>query len=282
MNLTEYDKVKIERVKENIDAVKVSLMAGDFYVKYRKTFDLRAVSEIIISKVAEILGLVCPKYYLYIPEYKDNRENECFVLSEDMESIGPFNLASSLGIGSNTNASVEESFHVLENYYGENPTLLKDIMAMYLLSLFFGFNDFHNRNWGVIKKNDEDRIVIFDNEHSFQNDIKPKMSYFPTKIDYDLETDLSSDNPLKVNITYFLEKASEDLLSLFESMYYLFTPEYLTKILEIIEKEEVIITKDGYVPLKVPKEDILNRYQKIYDIMTEAWQEKKNENNKLI
>ena len=273
MNLTKEDKIKIEKAKEEIDVLKLSLTSGNFYVKYRDIFDLRAISEIIISKVAQILGLVCPKYYLYIPVFKENDENECFIISEDIESIGPFNLASSLGIGANTNASVKESLNVLENYYGNNPILLKDVMAMYLLSLFFGFNDFHNKNWGVIKKNEEERIVILDNEHSFQNDIKPKMSSFPTKIDYDLEVDLSSDEPLKINIAYFLENSSDDLLSLFEAMYYLFTPEYLAKVLEVIEKEEVIITKEGFAPLKIPKDDILKRYQKIYNVITEAWQE---------
>ena len=282
MKLTKEDFVNIQNVRKDIEAQQVNLSIGSFYVKYRKNYDINAFNEIIIAKVASILGITCPKYQIVIPDFKsDLATNEYYMLSEDLENMGPFLTAHTLGIGKNTNASVSESWQILEEHYGNNPKLYKDLVATYLLSLFFGFDDFHNEQWGVIKNNDENRIAILDNEYSFVNNTKPQMSSFPTKIDYDLEVDINKDkNPLIINLKYFLDNNSLEFISLFESMYYLFTPEYLNRILDLIEREEVIITKDGNIPLKIYKRDeILKQYKIIYNDITKVWEDYQNTKN---
>ena len=282
MNLTKEDFTKIENIRKDVIAQKISLSIGNYYVKYRKNYDINAFNEIIISKVASILGITCPKYQIVIPKFNsDIASNEYYMLSADLENIGPFLTAHTLGVGKNTNASVSESWHVLEESYGDNPKLYRDLVATYLLSLFFGFDDFHNEQWGVIKNNNENRIAILDNEYSFVNNTKPEMSSFPTDIDYDLEVSLNKNtNPLVINLSYFLDNNSLEYISLFESMYYLFTPDYLNKILNLIEKDEVIITKNGNITLKIYKRDeILQKYELIYADITKVWQEYQNKQN---
>ena len=281
MNLTKEDFEKIQNIRKDIEAQKVRLSTGSFYVKYRKKYDINAFNEIIISKVASILGITCPKYQIVIPEFQsDISENEYYMLSEDLENIGLFLTAHTLGVGKATNASVSESYTVLEEQYGNNPKLYKDLIATYLLSLFFGFDDFHNEQWGVVKNNDENRIAILDNEYSFVSNTKPQMSSFPTEIDYDLEVSLNKNtNPLIINLNYFLDNFAE-YISLFESMYYLFTPEYLIKILDLIERDEVIITKNGNIPLKIyMRDEIIEKYKLIYTDITKVWQDYQNKQN---
>ena len=282
MNLTEEDFEKIKNIRKDIIAQQINLSRGSFYVKYRKNYDINAFNEIIINKVASILGITCPKYQIVIPEFKsDILSNEYYMLSADLENLGPFLTAHTLGVGKNTNASVLESYKILEEQYGDDPKLYKDLVATYLLSLFFGFNDFHNEQWGVIENNAEKRIAILDNEHSFYYNIKPKMSSFPTAIDYDLEVSLNKKiNPLIINLKYFLDTFSLESISLFETMYYLFTPDYLNKILDLIEKDEVIITENGNIPLKIyNKEEILEKYKLIYADITKVWEDYQNTKN---
>ena len=282
MNLTKEDFSKIKNIRKDVVAQRINLSIGSYYAKYRKEYDINAYNEIIISKVASILGIVCPKYQIVIPEFKsDLASNEYYMLSEDLENIGPFLTAHTLGVGKNTNASVSESWQVLEEQYGSNPKLYKDLVATYLLSIFFGFDDFHNEQWGVIKNNEENRIAILDNEYSFVNNTKPQMSSFPTKIDYDLEVSLNKDiNPLEINLNYFLINNSTEYISLFETMYYLFTPEYLNKILDLIERDEVIITEDGNIPMKIyNRDEIILKYNSIYNDITKVWQDYQNSQN---
>lgn len=279
MNLNKEDFEKIQNIRMDIEAQKVELSIGSFYVKYRKNYDINAFNEIIISKVASILGVTCPKYQIVIPKFQsDISENEYYMLSADLENIGPFLTAHTLGVGKNTNASVSESWEVLKEQYGSNSKLYKDLVATYLLSLFFGFDDFHNEQWGVIENNNEKRIAILDNEYSFVNNTKPEMSAFPTDIDYTLEVTLNRDiNPLIINLKYFLDTFSLEYISLFESMYYLFTPEYLNKILNLVERDEVIITKNGNIPLKIyNREEILEKYKLIYADITKVWEDYQN------
>ena len=284
MNLTKEDFEKIQNIRKDIIAQQVNLSIGSFYIKYRKNYDINAFNEIIIFKVASILGITCPKYQIVIPEFQsDISENEYYMLSKDLENIGPFLTAHTLGVGKNTNASVLESYKVLKEKYGNDSKLYKDLVATYLLSLFFGFDDFHNEQWGVIKNNDENRIAILDNEYSFVNNTKPQMSAFPTDIDYDLEVALNKNiNPIIINLSHFLNTASLEYISLFESMYYLFSPEYLNKILDLIEKDEVIITKKGNIPLKIyNRDEIFQEYKLIYADITKVWEDyQNNKNNK--
>lgn len=284
MNLTKEDFLKIQNIRKDIEAQKVGLSIGNYYVKYRKNYDINAFNEIIISKVASILGITCPKYQIVIPEFQsDILENEYYMLSEDLENIGPFLTAHTLGVGKNANASFLESYKVLKERYGNNPKLYKDLVATYLLSLFFGFNDFHNEQWGVVKNNNENRIAILDNEHSLYHNIKPQMSAYATNIDYDLEVALNRDkNPLTINLSFFLDTNSLEDISLFESIYYLFTPEYLNKILDLIERDEVIITKNGNIPLIIyNRDELLEKYKLIYADITKVWEDYQNiKNNK--
>ena len=84
-------------------------------------------------------------------------------------------------------------------------------------------------------------------------------------------------NPLIINLRYFLDNSTSEYISLFESMYYLFTPEYLNKILDLIEKEEVIITKNGNVPLVIYERDqIIEKYESIYADITKVWLDYQN------
>ncbi len=271
MTLTKEDFLEIENRRGEEGGQKVSLTTGTFYLKYRKCFDFKALNEIIISRLSSILGIVCPKYYLVIPNFEYNRENECFILSEDLNNKGYFSLASSLGIGANANASLISSWLYLSQKYGDDEAMHRSLMATYLFSLFFGFNDFHNKNWGVISNGKENKIAILDNEYSFYKGIKPKMSFYPSKVDYDLDIALNKDiEPLELNIKYFLKTAQEEDISLFISLYYLFTPSYVKSILDSL-KEEMIITRDGLKPLVIDQDEVLNKYEAIYNSIKAIW-----------
>ena len=75
------------------------------------------------------------------------------------------------------------------------------------------------------------------------------------------------------DLTNFFESFDNEYILLFESIFNLINPEYFKELLDQIEREEVIITKDGKIPLEIfDKEDYVKIYSDRYYLVKDIYQ----------
>ena len=160
---------------------------------------------------------------------------------------------------------------------------------MYLFDLFFLNVDRHVNNFGfIINKGhyslgllDNEEILLYDNLVPLINATYEKEKWYQElkqiqNNDHNKKEDLEM--VIRNNLKTFLNDSSEEYIELFENIYNMLNPMYFVDLLEKIEKENIIYTKDGYIPLIIPRKDeLLRRYLRNYNLITDVFNKYKGE-----
>ena len=280
MNLTLDDIEQIETINS---PTKLDLSIGSFYAKQIiDTYPMNlAIGEVLGSYIAKEIGLFCPKYQIVLP-YND--DEEVFVISEDLNNYGKFIDAFNLGLLKEHNASLYGIWDFLEKKYLKDPIygtkipeVFNDIIKMYIFDILFCNWDRRSNNWGLIFTEDNMKLAIFDNEFLLENDINHIISSQVDGVEWLNNTKMAMNQNrrrvrLEMDLTTFFKESSKEFLVLFEDIFNLITPEYFRKILDQIEREEIIITKDGNIPLEIDdKEDYIKIYSDNYYLIKDIY-----------
>ena len=280
MELSLYDIIKIAQVNW---PKKLDLSIGSFYVKnIENEYPLNlAIGEVLGYYIAKEIGLMCPKYQIVMP---DNKDEEVLVISEDLNNYGKFINAFDLGLLREHNASLSSIEKFLEKKFLNNPVygskipeVFNDIVKMYIFDILLCNWDRRSNNWGLIFTKDNMQLTIFDNENLLENDFNHTISSQDNGVEWlknikRAMTDEERKERLINDLTNFFESFDNEYILLFENIFNLITPEYFRKILDQIEREEVIIMKDGNVPLEIDdKEDYVKIYSDNYYLIKDIY-----------
>ena len=280
MNLTLDDIEQIETIK---GPTKLDLSIGSFYAKQIiDTYPINlAIAEVLGSYIAKEIGLFCPKYQIVLP-YND--DEEVFVISEDLNNYGKFVDAFNLGLLKEYNASLYGIWDFLEKKYLNNPIygskipkVFNDIIKMYIFDILFCNWDRRSNNWGIIFNEDNMQLAIFDNEFLLENDINHIISSQVDGVEWLNKTKIAMNQnrrriSLEMDLTTFFKESSKEFLILFEDIFNLITPDYFREILNKMEKNEIVITKDGNVHLEIyDKEDYVQIYSNNYYLIKDIY-----------
>lgn len=281
MELSLYDIIKIAQVNW---PTRLDLSIGSFYVKnIEDAYPLNlAIDEILGYYIAKEIGLMCPKYQIVM---LDNKDGEVFVISEDLNNYGKFINAFDLGLLREHNASLFSIENFLEKkfindpvYSSKIPEVFNDVIKMYIFDILLCNWDRRSNNWGLIFTKDTMQLTIFDNENLLDRDFNHTISSQVDGVAWlkDFKramTDEERKERLINDLTNFFESFNNEYILLFENIFILITPEYFKKLLDQIEREEVIITKDGKMPLEIfDKEDYVKIYSDRYYLVKDIYQ----------
>lgn len=281
MNITAGD---IERLSKVYRGKLIKLSSGKYYCKYNldgNNFSSLsyAVNELIAYYVLKDLKVISPKYYIVLL----NEENEIYSLvSENIKKFGKFYTASEFGLTNLDGISLYSIWYYLEEHFVKDLNLYIDIIKMYLFDIFFLNVDRHVSNFGFIMKNDKYYLGVFDNENILvYNDLVPiinssvegeKWSLELKKIQNNINNKEEIKRIIINNLNTFINESSSEYLQLFERVYNFLNPIYFKELLEKIEKENFIYTKNGVKALIIPrKDDLIQIYQENYDLITNIW-----------
>lgn len=280
MELSLYDIIKIAQVNW---PKKLDLSIGSFYVKnIEDAYPLNlAIGEVLGYYIAKDIGLMCPKYKIVMP---DNKDEEVFVISEDLNNYGKFISAFDLGLLREQNASLSSIEKFLEKNFLNNPVygskipeVFNNIIKMYIFDILLCNWDRRSNNWGLIFTKDNMQLAIFDNENLLDRDFNHTISSQDNGVEWlknikRAMTDDERKERLISDLTNFFESFNNEYILLFENIFNLITPEYFKKLLDQIEREEVIITKNGKVPLEIfDKEDYVKIYSDRYYLVKDIY-----------
>lgn len=276
----------------------VNLSSGSYLIK--KDFQNTSVNEIIGQKIADIMGLVCPRYYIV------EVDNESYLLSEDLNQYGKFMPALEF---SEKYKDAFESYPINklyqdESWYDEDAKkilhgnslydiwsffennyspdiskrLMNDILKIYIFDILFLNYDRDPRNWGILTEKNQAHIVILDNEMIFSK----KDTLEKDEENNDLEEEEKNDGSylaetvaLNINFMethpkiyddfrYFLKESSLEFITLFKYYFDLITPEFLNGLIEQIERKYNIKTSNKEEMLEIYKKHRLSLMQ-VYD-----------------
>lgn len=281
MELSLHDIIKIAQV--NLPK-KLDLSGGSFYGKrIEDAYPLNlAIGEVLGYYIAKEIGLMCPKYQIVMP---DNKDEEVFVISEDLNNYGKFINAFDLGLLREHNASLSKIENFLEKKFINDPIygnkiaeVFRDVIKMYIFDILLCNWDRKSNNWGLIFTKDSMKLTILDNENLLDSDFNHTISSQNDGVrwlkDFKRAMTIEERKEKLINdLTNFFESFDNEYILLFEDIFNLITPEYFRNILNQIEREEVIITKDGKIPLEIfDKEDYVKIYSDKYYLVKEIYQ----------
>lgn len=295
MKITDKDSKILQhrflRKKVNISCKKVNISSGKYYVKEapQVTYDPLnwAANELIGYRIAMDIGLICPKYYI-VSLVDPKTSKEChYILSEDLNNYGKFKTAENLEIENEDGNSLYTIWDFLDNNYKYEPSLFDEILRMYIIDIFFSITGRFPRNWGFVFNGKEMHVAILDNEEmnmcdyelqvlsSLESDEWGKRlstvdKYQKMKLDeksYQEMLDFIKESKI-VNLETFLKESSNEFVRMFEEYYEFFTPLYYQKVLEEVERDNVIYTVNGTRPLQIPNKELLvAEYKENYDLI---------------
>lgn len=272
INLTENDK---EIIRHLGYPKIVNLSSGSYLIKV--DYDKTGVNELIGKKLADIMGLVCPRYFLV------EVDNAKYLLSEDLNQYGEF--ISALEICENFKSHKKEyksnedinisdnSIYSIWAYLEANfpvaksKELMKEIIRMYIFDILFLNNDRDLKNWGILTQSDgSSHVVIFDNELIFyENTPFPGIS---------LTASLTELYPsVYDDFRIFLKESSSEFAALFKYYFDLITPEFFKGLIEQIERRDNIQIET--------KEELVEKYKKYRTVLMQIYEEeiKKGDNH---
>lgn len=265
INLTENDK---EIIRHLGDPKIVNLSSGSYLIK--EDYDKTGANELIGKKLADIMGLVCPRYFLV------DVDNKKYILSEDLNQYGkfmpafdfcekyedefesyPLNKLYQDETWYDEDAkkilhgnSLYDIWSFLENNYPSeiSKELMSQVLKIYIFDILFLNYDRDARNWGILTQKDQVNIAILDNELIFtkkseeneENDDKQtESSYYAETVS--LNVNFKKEHaPVYEDFQYFLKESSSEFISLFKYYFDLITPEFLKCLIEQIERRDNI------------------------------------------
>ncbi len=292
MILTKDDLGRIRKVKL---ATKINISGKEFYVKKAYDADGRnegidlAINELINAEILKRIGLISPDI-----EIIKLRDNDIYILSEDIATLGNFKTVSSLGLTRESSSSLFNIWNFLTEKYRDNkrilaqiPELFKEIVTMYLYDIMMGNWDRLGDNWGIIFNDDESEIIslaLLDNEYHLDNFI-PNISSLPEGDAwfqkrrqllmeeapvYEIRRKEAIDQELR---RFFYESSSE-FYQVFANLYDTLTPKFYEEILDDLEQTKGIHTSKGIIPLEITRKDeLIAKYIENYERIGQIWQE---------
>lgn len=284
MNLIEEDIAKIQQVKEREF---VSLSVGNVHVKktgveqktYFHPLEL-ATNEVIGSKIAQEMGLMCPTYKIVMPDRE--KIHQVYVVSDDLNNYGKFYTFEDLEMPSWTGLSLYEIWDFLENYFCDNmgggsiSNIFTSIIKVYIYDILLGNWDRFHSNWGLIYMSDHKvQLAIFDNECIMDYHL-PALSSQVSGDEWDSikKNTRNKKETLREEIKQFLMESSDEFFQMFKDTFVKFTPDYFSLILDKVELEEIIYTEEGEIPLIIKnKNKYVENYKNNYDLIHEVLQE---------
>lgn len=223
-------------------------------------------SEIIAEKICKMLEINCAHYETLIIN------NEIYYFSKHLNTIGKFIPGDELGIRQN---NLYDIWATLEEYFGNASLAMEDLVKIYLFDILFVNSDRDNRNFGLVRIDNETRIYAYDNEFIFDDNDKISLSAKHEKYDelrkpYEWNVDSYEEHILKENmleLEYFLSESEDKYSETLENMLNTITPEVFLNILQEVELEVsgVINNKDLWYDL----------YSKNYNMIKELLESRK-------
>lgn len=297
INLTEQDK---EIIRHLGYPKIVSLSQGKYLVKadYQNT----SINELIGKKLADIMGIVCPRYFLV------DVDNKKYILSEDLNQYGKFIPAIELGekyedefesyplnkLYQDESWYDEDAKKILhgnslydiwsyfENNYSSDisKSLMDEILKVYMFDILFLNYDRDTRNWGILTQKDQVNVIILDNELIFtkkseenedNDDKQTESSCYAETVS--LNVNFKKEHaPVYEDFRQFLKESSTEFITSFKYYLDLITPEFLRKIIEQIEKSNDLNIAD--------KEEKIAIYQKHHNALQTIYNEEMTKENK--
>lgn len=262
--------------KEDIDTIKylgypkkVNLTIGSYYIK--KVNEKELARELIGFKLASLFNLICPSFYIA------EVENAYYLLSKDLNEIGEFKTAKSIGIRDFINGSLYQIILYLNLNNKYSLSLEQDLISIFLFDMLLANFDRHNCNWGIINDN---HLAILDNESILDanildeeaiinfNGITSYKGFFTPIIEDKIQF-------IKDNLTSFLSNYPnyQDYLNMLIQKLSL---EVFNKIVDSIELVDVITDK-GFKTIKLTNlEDLKQIYAYNYKILEQVERERNN------
>ncbi len=179
--------------------------------------------ELIYKKIADNMGINCAQYSIYEFGGKE------YYLSPDIGSEGEFATAEALHIRGDRLCTIYDYF---EKYYPmDKDRLYNEIVKIYILDMLLLNFDRTELNWGILKKNGNVDLYIFDNECAFSIgscyiSCRKKKLYENININNDIW-----------ELEAFIETADQEYKDMLRKMYKQLTPEYIEGIIGEVEKD---------------------------------------------
>lgn len=199
---------------------------------YHKLLPLEnAQNELIGKKLADIYGLICPRYFI---APCNSNAKEVTIYSEDLASFGKFTLP----VFPSDLTTLYDIWDNLDFKKYDTLKLMIEIIKMYLFDLVLGNFDRCPCNWGLLENNGDVRLTIFDNEHLFSDEWS---AYITSDFD-DVKYAAGYSEKMVWEMRYsdlenFLLESDSRFYVLLEELLNLFTPEAFIKILDEVEEE---------------------------------------------
>lgn len=215
MKLSLADKEKIKRIGYSKI---LNLSCGSYLVKEMKTD--KGIIELLGSFLCRLIKLKVPNNYLI------NLNGSYYLLSEDLSNEGVFVDASKIFGTEKDDINVNDAIKKAHEKFS-NPKIEEDILKMYFFDCLFQNWDRRLDNWGFLHEKDEVKLVAFDFDNCFIDDIKT--TYLHMGDTYLVST--------LEDLKYFLEQGKKEDIEKFVYIYELFTPTFVENILKIIMKK---------------------------------------------
>lgn len=243
MKLSLADKEKIKRIGYSKI---LNLSCGSYLVKEMKTD--KGIIELLGSFLCRLIKLKVPNNYLI------NLNGNYYLLSEDLSNEGVFVDASKIFGTEKDDINVNEAIKIVNEKFS-NPKIEDDILKMYFFDCLFQNWDRRLDNWGFLHEKDEVKLVAFDFDNCFINDIKT--TYLHMGNTYLVST--------LEDLKYFLEQGKKEDIEKFIYIYELFNPTFVENILKIIMKNFKV---ENAQILNELMTKYINNYRDIEEILT--------------
>lgn len=223
-----------EKAKEYIATTRNgSTIIGNEKYYFKATMPGFSKTEVIAQDLAEVLEIYCLKYATL------SIGSNTYYISKDLNKEGTFLLLSELGIHK---YSLYDSWHILEEYYGNASELVYDIIKIYLFDILFMNSDRNPENLGLIITPTGAKIIMLDNEFIFDDmSVGLSSKYSPHELLKNSKYCGWLDYPsyLQKNmeeLEFFLATSSQEFTDMFWEMYKKATPEVVKNVIKKHEK----------------------------------------------
>jgi len=226
MDLNDDDKIKLKYDKDN--RVKyVNLSTGNFYVKYCS--DEEIFKELLAEKIFDIVGINCPKYYMFKKEH-------C-VLSEDLNKYNNFYAADELTMDIASINNLKDFFEFQFDKYNRFKNideLMFQINMMHFIDILFSNVDRHTGNYGFCLNDDGTcDLVVFDHGEfldNFDKATRPVSFPFSNPNSYALYSK-------ECECRYFMENADDNVLEMIRIILSKFNINTVRLLMKEVEKD---------------------------------------------
>lgn len=275
IELTEDDIVELQNV---YSAEHVTLSIGDFIAK--PDFRNLSANELISKRLADIMGLICPKYY--ITEVKKQK----YLLSEDLNQYGEFTNAliiaeklkekkessySDIDINKISSNSLYSIWAYFESIYPleTSKELIAEVLRMYIFDVLFLNFDRELKNWGILTTSDNiPHIAILDDEFILHKDDEEKL-LGTTALSVSLTTLYPS---VYEDFRQLLRESSAVTRNIFAHYFNLITPEFFASIIEQVENWDQVPVPN--------KDELIKTYKENRTMLRKIYEEELSQANK--